>query len=87
MYKVEESCKEASTEQRLHARQNLSKPVVDELFAYLREQRDRALLLPSSPFTQAIDYALEREQKLRLFLDDPRLQIDTNHIERTLWSD
>ena len=34
--------------------------------------------------SQAIDYALEREQKLRLFLDDPRLQIDTNHIERTL---
>lgn len=84
LYKVEEACKGAPDDERLHARQTISRPVVDELFASLREQRDRALLLPSSPFTQAIDYALEREQKLRLFLDDPRVQIDTNHIERAI---
>lgn len=84
LYKVEDTYKDAPDEERLRARQSLSKPIVDDLFEALREQRDRALLLPSSPFTQAIGYALERERQLRLFLDDPRVQIDTNHIERTL---
>src|SRR5262249_1364282 len=42
------------------------------------------LLLPTNPFTKAAAYALEREAGLRVFLGDPDVAIDTNHLEREI---
>ena len=41
-------------------------------------------LVPSNPLSKALKYAREREEALRLYLSDPELPIDTNHLERTL---
>ena len=41
-------------------------------------------LLPSNPFTAAADYALAREEALRVFLEYPDVPIDTNHLEREI---
>ena len=41
-------------------------------------------MLPSSPFTRAASYALEREAALRVFLKDEKVPLDTNHLERQI---
>jgi transposase len=61
-----------------------AKPVVDAFFAWAEDQLERAALLPSNPLTKALSYALERRAGLRLYLDDPEVPIDTNHLERAL---
>ena len=41
-------------------------------------------LLPSSPLTKALAYAHKRRAALEVFLTDPDVPIDTNHLERAL---
>ena len=41
-------------------------------------------LLPSNPLTKALAYARDRRFGLEVFLTDPDVPIDTNHLERTL---
>ena len=40
--------------------------------------------MPNDPFGKALAYAAEREAGLRVFLDNPEVAIDTNHLERGL---
>ena len=61
-----------------------SKPVVDQFFVWLQDTFQQRILLPTNPFTVAANYALERETALRVFLEDPNVPIDTNHIERQI---
>jgi transposase len=60
------------------------KPIVDEFFSWLSVTFQKQVLLPSSPFTKAANYALDREVGLRVFLEFPDVPPDTNHIERAL---
>ncbi len=69
---------------KLQARAERSKPVVDAFFAWLEEEAARSALLPSNPFTKAAAYALERKKGLEVFLADPDVPLDTNHLERAL---
>ena len=41
-------------------------------------------LFHASPLAKALRYALERRLGLEVFLDDPEVAIDTNHLERAL---
>lgn len=59
-------------------------PIVDAFFASLTAALDEKALLPSNPFTKAARYALDRERSLRVFLEHPGVQMDTNHLERAL---
>jgi len=68
----------------LAARTGRALPVVDAFFAWLDEQRHRMDWLPSQPFAKALAYAAEREGALRVYLSDPAVAIDTNHLERAL---
>ncbi|AGA88886.1 transposase (plasmid) [Thioflavicoccus mobilis 8321] len=61
-----------------------AKPVVEGFFAWAEEQVERAALLPSNPLTKALHYALQRREALSVYLDDPDVPIDTNHLERAL---
>jgi transposase len=60
------------------------KPVVDEIFFKLEEAMREHILLPSSPFTKAANYASDREKPLRVFLEYPNVPVDTNHLEREI---
>jgi hypothetical protein len=68
---------------RLH-RLTHSKPRVEAFFKWVDEQFDRQGLLPSSPLTTALHYAHERREGLEIYLDDPEVPMDTNHLERAL---
>ncbi len=50
----------------------------------LEEAFEHAALLPSNPLTKALHYALERREGLSVYLSDPDVPIDTNHLERAL---
>jgi hypothetical protein len=60
------------------------KPIVDAFFAWLGDVSLEKLLLPTSPFTKAAVYAVEREKELRVFLQDPHVPVDTNQVEREI---
>jgi transposase len=61
-----------------------AKPVVQRLFAWIDKQFEQQGFLPSSPFTGALAYLRERRAGLEVYLDDPDVPIDTNHLERAL---
>ena len=59
-------------------------PAADAFFAWCDAQAHRMDLVPQDPLTKAVGYAREREGPLRVFLGDPTVAIDTNHLERAL---
>jgi transposase len=86
LYDIEEQIRElklSGQSKRLH-RLTHSKPRVDEFFDWVAQQFKAQGLLPSSPFTQALNYVRERRLGLEVFLSDPDVPIDTNHLERAL---
>ena len=69
-------------DERRAVRQSLSKPLVDELLLYMREQR--AKLSRGHDLAKAIDYILKRWDPFTLFLDDGRVCLSNNAAERAL---
>ena len=69
---------------KLAHRRAHSLPAVEAFFAWCQQQRQRPDLLPRNPLASALHYAVHREAGLRVFLDDPEVSIDTNHLERSL---
>lgn len=86
MYAAEQYIRDhklAGESKRLH-RLTYSKPIVECFFAWIDRQFQRQGLLPSNPFTQALEYVRARRLGLEVFLTDPDVPIDTNHLERAL---
>lgn len=71
-------------EERLRYRIERMKPVVDEFFGWLNEERERVTRLPTTSYSKAVQYALNREGSLRVFLTNPDVPIDNNHTERAV---
>jgi transposase len=67
---------------RVNVRQERSRPLVDELFVWLRQQRAR--VSGKSDTGKAIDYSLKRWTSLTRFLNDGRLCMSNNAAERAL---
>jgi len=61
-----------------------SKPLAAQFFHWIEQQFQRQGLMPSNPLTKALAYARDRRAGLEVFLSDPDVPIDTNHLERAL---
>ena len=61
-----------------------AKPVVERFFHWAGTTLNDQGLLPSNPLTRALAYARERRSALEVFLADPEVPLDTNHLERAL---
>jgi transposase len=86
LYAIEEQIRQrklTGENKKMH-RLTHSKPRVDLFFEWIDQQFQRQGLLPSNPFTKALAYARERRLGLEVFLTDPDVPIDTNHLERAL---
>lgn len=86
LYAIEEDIRARALtgeEKRLH-RLTHSKPIVERFFFWVDWQLQRAELTPSNPFTKALAYVRERRAGLEVFLSDPDVPMDTNHLERAL---
>ena len=80
---AEQPLKSVSPEERLKGRQTVVAEKADVFFEYLRT------LDPDDPgytetFRDAIRYALNHEEKLRRFLDDPMIPVDNGFCERAI---
>ncbi len=86
LYQVETTIKadDLDREHTLERRRERSLPLVDAFFGFCKEQCQRHDLLPKDKLSKALKYALERETSSRVFLSEPDVQIDTNHLERGL---
>jgi transposase len=82
LYKVEGEIRGRSPKERRAARQARSRPLVEAFQRWLREKL--ALVSQKSKLADAIRYALSRSAGLGLFLDDGRVEIDTNVVERSI---
>ena len=56
------------------------RPVVEAFWKWCRTSCERTDLLPKNPLAKALNYALQRRLGLEVFLDDPEVAIDTNHL-------
>ena len=73
-----------SAEERLTFHQEHSKPVMDQMHAWLNTQFEERLVEPNCGLGQAISYLLNHWQKLTLFLEKPGVPLDNNIVERAL---
>ena len=69
---------------KLEHRSRHALPVVEAFFGWCYAQRQRVDLVTSAPFAKALVYADRRQAELRVYLGDPDVPIDTNHLERAL---
>jgi transposase len=82
LYKIESDIRGRSAEERRDARQQRTRPIIDALEPWLREKL--VLVSQKSKLAEAIRYALSRWTGLTRFLDDGRIEIDSNVIERSI---
>jgi transposase len=61
-----------------------AQPVVKHLLGWCHEQLHDAALTPTDPLTKALHYVTSREASLTVYLEDPAVPLDTNHLERAL---
>jgi transposase len=82
LYRVEGEIRGRSPEERRTARQERSRLVLDELEPWLRSKL--ALISQKSKLAEAIRYALSRWEGLTRFVDDGRIEIGSNVVERSI---
>jgi transposase len=82
LYTIEAEVRGRPAEARRAVRQERSKPIVEALHGWLTAQLER--VSGKSGLAEAIRYALRHWQGLILFLEDGRLELDTNTIEREI---
>ena len=84
LYKIEDAIRGADPDHRRAIRQELSCPLVDEFFAWLKAQAAR--VSRKSDLGEAMAYMLKRQDGFQLFLDDGRVDIDSNLVENAIRS-
>ena len=82
LYKIEDSIRGRPAEERRALRQEKSRPILDALEPWLRDKL--GLISQKTKLAEAIRYALSRWQGLTRFLDDGRIEIDSNVVERSI---
>jgi transposase len=82
LYRIEAEIRGRPAEARRAVRQERSRPLVEALHAWLAAQLEQ--VSARSNLAEAIRYALRHWDGLVLFLEDGRLELDTNVIERAI---
>ena len=82
LYAVEADIRGQAADERRRVRQERSRPIIDTLHALLQAQLER--VSQKGKLAEAIRYALARWEGLSRFLDDGRVEIDSNIVERSI---
>jgi transposase len=78
----ESTCAGDKAEQRRERRQRLSRPILDELRAWIDHQR--AVIPPKTPLGKGLGYLDRQWPRLLLFLEDGNIEATNNRREREL---
>jgi len=82
LFAIERDINGKSVDERLIVRRELARPLVDDLHAWMVE--NRAKLANKNPVAKAMDYMLKRWTGFTRFLDDGRIDLSNNAAERAL---
>ena len=82
LYVIEKTIRGQSADARRMVRQERSKPLVVELLTWF--ERQLSCVSGKSLVAEAIRYALNHWEGLTRFLDDGRIELDTNVVERSI---
>ena len=82
IYKAEEALKDLTAEERYDRRQREVKPLVEAYFAWVHEQ-DSATIL-SQKTRDGLNYSINQEKYLKVFLEDGNIPIDNSATERAI---
>lgn len=82
LYAIEAEIRGHPAEHRRRVRQERSRPIVDALHAWLLDHVDR--ITGTSDLAKAMRYAIRHWSGLIAFLDDGRIEMDTNVVERAI---
>ena len=82
LYRIEDEIRGRSADERRTIRQRRTRPLIEALQPWLREKL--SLISRKTKLAEAIRYALSRWGGLSLFLDDGRIEIDNNVVERAI---
>jgi transposase len=84
LYEIEREAKDQGlgSDARRELRQQKSKPLLDAMHPWLAGLK--SAVLPKSPLGDAVGYTLRQWGPLTLFLDDGRISIDNNRVERQM---
>jgi hypothetical protein len=82
LFLIERGIKKSEPAQRLAARQEKSRPVVDGIRNWL--ERLKGEVLPKSLLGAAVTYGLNQWEKLTRFLEDDRIDLSNNLAERSI---
>ena len=84
IYKLEGALKALSPEERLKERQASIKPLVEEYFAWVKQVLADKTALPKGKAAQGLQYSINQEEYLKVFLTDGEVPIDNSASERAL---
>jgi transposase len=82
LYRIEDDIRGRSAEERRAIRQERTRPLIEALEPWLREKL--SLISQKTKLAEAIRYALSRRAGLCMFLEDGRVDIDNNTVERAI---
>ena len=82
LYAIESRIRGRSAEERRAVRQAETKPLIEKLKAWLESRL--IAVSEKSTIADAIRYGLNRWDGLVRFLDDGRIEMDTNSVERAM---
>jgi transposase len=82
LYRIEDDIRSQPAEARRAERQERSRPILAELEPWLREKL--GLISQKTKLAEAIRYTLSRREGLTRFIDDGRIEIDSNAVERSI---
>ena len=82
LYAIEKDIRGRSADERQIVRQQRSRPLIDVLEPWLRAKL--AMISQKGKLAEAIRYALSRWEGLTRFLDDGRVELDNNTVERSI---
>ena len=84
IYQADEPLKKVSLEERARRLEKEVLPPVDRFFEFMHELDEAWDPSYSTRFRDAVNYALNNETQLRMFLSDPRIPIDNGFAERSI---
>jgi len=82
LYRVEKSIRGSAPTERLAVRKEHAQPIIDAFEIWLNANRAR--VSAKAPLGEALKYIAKYWGGLVLFLDDGRIEMDSNAVERTI---
>ncbi|MDD5845850.1 MAG: IS66 family transposase [Lachnospiraceae bacterium] len=84
IYKLEEGLAGLSAEERLNERKKNIGPLVEEYFAWVKSTLHDGTVLPRGKTADGLNYSVNQEKYLRVFLTDGNVPIDNSASERAV---